>query len=456
MIDEYLSFVVPALESLSLRLRDRYNEHTKQLLNVILFTAVAYTVLLLLFVLFSFMNLHKVWQPAFNTLEALRRVSYSAIPKVAQEILNESRFTIAFRSFDFSHEYYDQIFCAMNDAVLVVGRSSKIIAKNLRAAQLFFKNNAGEGVIDLSEIPDSFRVKDSEVTLSERITIVSGHLTDNEADRDWFEIHSRPQSKTEEYYSCTISPLFDESSSSVLRSIIPSCYAVVLRDITDEEHKRQMAAKEKLKFESTMKAVMPEKVFEQLLQENRGKKSLAFVFEEAAICFCDIVQFTPWCARKSPKVVVDTLQKMFQEFDDVLHKHPSMTKIKTIGDCYMAASGILEKTHEPWKGIVEFCLDLIEAIGRINIGCGESLAVRIGAAYGKKIAAGVLSIEKPMFDVWGKLVKEAQDMESNGRPMMLHINRELFLRVKDLDLEVSFTEHTDATVFVSRNQAGPT
>ena len=62
-------------------------------------------------------------------------------------------------------------------------------------------------------------------------------------------------------------------------------------------------------------------------------------FDEATILFTDFKGFTEQSAKLSAQDLVLELNTCFKAFDGIMEKH-RIEKIKTIGDAYMAASGI--------------------------------------------------------------------------------------------------------------------
>jgi class 3 adenylate cyclase len=106
-----------------------------------------------------------------------------------------------------------------------------------------------------------------------------------------------------------------------------------------------------------------------------------------------------------------------------------MTKIKCIGDCYMAAGGIFSEVNQPAvhaKEMVEFGLAAIRALGTVNGEVNQSLRIRVGINTGGPIVAGVLGTEKPTFEILGPAINMAQQMEHTGIPMNVHMSRSTY------------------------------
>jgi class 3 adenylate cyclase/PAS domain-containing protein len=228
-------------------------------------------------------------------------------------------------------------------------------------------------------------------------------------------------------------------------------FALVFHDIGEEVGQQKLLEEETEKHKSIISQIFPPQIAEQLLKDRR---SLSRTVDLVAVAFCDIVTFTSWCGRETADRVVTALNLMFKKFDDACSRYPTMTKIKCIGDCYMSAAGVFSEAQDAPTAAREmlcFCLDCIDEIESVNQTLGHDLKVRIGISYGGPISAGVLGIQKPVFDIFGETVNQAQKMESSGTPMMVHIERNLYDIVRNEP--VVFDEQADGTFLVKKRKA---
>jgi len=69
-------------------------------------------------------------------------------------------------------------------------------------------------------------------------------------------------------------------------------------------------------------------------------------YENVAVLFCDVTNFTAYCDQHEPEDVISRLDALFVIFERVTAKH-GLEKIKTIGDGFMAAAGLLHKIDDP-------------------------------------------------------------------------------------------------------------
>ncbi|OHT10090.1 Adenylate and Guanylate cyclase catalytic domain containing protein [Tritrichomonas foetus] len=208
--------------------------------------------------------------------------------------------------------------------------------------------------------------------------------------------------------------------------VVSQSYVVTLRDITQIVMYNNLIKEERNKSDKLLASILPPNLVTRV---QNGEKNISFAVQSATILFMDIVEFTPWCASGTAAGVMSTLNLMYRYFDSNLSKGKTLTKIKCIGDCYMAAGGIFCEINQPAvhaKEAVEFGLSSIDSIRQLNAEKNENLKIRVGVNTGGPIVAGVLGTEKPTFEILGPAINMAQQMEHNGVPMQVHVSRPVY------------------------------
>lgn len=183
-------------------------------------------------------------------------------------------------------------------------------------------------------------------------------------------------------------------------------------------------SREYARSELLLRNLLPASIAVRLKDE--PSKVIADSFDSVSILFADVVNFTPTSARKKPEDVIDFLSRLFGEFDALAEKH-GLEKIKTIGDCYMVAGGMPEKSEGHAQSMADMALDMIAASQALAADFDDQLSIRIGLHVGPAMA-GVIGRNKPYYDVWGDTINVASRMESSGLPGRIQITPE----VKDI------------------------
>ena len=173
---------------------------------------------------------------------------------------------------------------------------------------------------------------------------------------------------------------------------------------------------ERDRADALLHAMLPAPVIHRL---NNGETQIADRFGNATIVFADIVGFTPLVARLDAGDLVDRLSGLFTAFDELVSRH-RIEKIKTIGDAYMAASGIPAEREDHAHAAVDFARDLIRATAQTNGGAVD-MNVRVGINSGPVIA-GLIGRKRSVYDVWGETVNLASRLESTGMPGRIQIS----------------------------------
>jgi class 3 adenylate cyclase len=157
-------------------------------------------------------------------------------------------------------------------------------------------------------------------------------------------------------------------------------------------------------------SVLPGAVAERL---KRGE-TVADEIAQATVLFADLVAFTDFAARADAASVVRRLNEVFRAFDALVAAR-GLEKIKTIGDAYMVAGGVLAPRPDHAAAVVEAGLEMIAACDRLRERGHPGLSLRVGVHTGP-LVAGVIGDSKATYDLWGDTVNVASRMESMGLP----------------------------------------
>jgi class 3 adenylate cyclase len=110
-------------------------------------------------------------------------------------------------------------------------------------------------------------------------------------------------------------------------------------------------------------------------QDNGGINSvpIADLFPNCTVMFADIAGFTAWSSTRGPEQVFVLLQSLYHRFDQSA-KRCKVFKVETIGDCYLAVTGLPEPQSQHALIMARFAWDCRNAM----IAVTRDLEVQLG------------------------------------------------------------------------------
>ena len=199
-------------------------------------------------------------------------------------------------------------------------------------------------------------------------------------------------------------------------------YQKELERTVDQRTKELRIANEKAEY--LLLNILPEDIARELT-EHPGR-TISRKYPNATVLFTDIVGFTKMSSTMSAEQTVRMLNTITSLFDERA-KLEGIEKIKTIGDAYMAATGLTENAEN--DGAVKMCRfaqGLLEDIKKFNKFFPIQIQIRIGINSGE-LVAGIIGKTKFIYDVWGDTVNVASRMESTGEAMRIHVSEPTYL-----------------------------
>ncbi len=178
---------------------------------------------------------------------------------------------------------------------------------------------------------------------------------------------------------------------------------------------------EQRRADELLQVILPPGVVQELKRTNGVAPRR---HDNVAVLFCDIVGFTAYCDRTAPDEVLRGLQPLVEVYEDLTVKH-HLQKIKTIGDAYMATSGLLSGSDNPVLDCVRCGLDMVENAKKH----GPGWSVRVGIHVGPVIS-GIVGRRQYLFDIWGDTVNIAARVESLGQQDHVNLSATAWDRVQ--------------------------
>ena len=129
------------------------------------------------------------------------------------------------------------------------------------------------------------------------------------------------------------------------------------------------------------------------------------------------------------KKIVPLLNALFAEFDNLTEVY-NVEKVKTIGDNYMAVSGVPTPNEDHASNLADYALSILTKLVEFNEVYKTNVQMRLGMTFGP-VVAGVIGHKKFIYDIWGDVVNIASRMESTSLPGKIQITEKMALILKE-------------------------
>mgnify|MGYP001434662540 CR=1 FL=1 len=174
--------------------------------------------------------------------------------------------------------------------------------------------------------------------------------------------------------------------------------------------------------------ILPAETAEEL--KSRGHTT-AKSHENVAIMFTDFEGFSKIAQELNPHDLVTSIDFYFKKFDQISSKY-QLEKIKTIGDSYLAASGLGQSNRDE-SNIVKAALEMQSFVNQMleapSNEISQPFPMRIGIHLGP-VVAGVVGVKKFQYDIWGNTVNVASRIESSSIAGRVAISESLYQKIQ--------------------------
>ena len=197
-----------------------------------------------------------------------------------------------------------------------------------------------------------------------------------------------------------------------------------------ERHTRDLQ-REKDRVEKLLLNIMPRAVYEEMRDSGFTTPQR---FDDATILMLDFVGFTDMAISRDPTALITELNDIFTVFDRIV-EHFGCDRTKTIGDAYMAVSGLPETNADHAESLARAAVRMRRYIDKRNASHAEQWYCRIGLHSGPVIGS-IVGVQKYVYDVFGPGVNLASRMEELAEPMQILVSADTHALIKS-DFELT-------------------
>jgi class 3 adenylate cyclase len=188
-----------------------------------------------------------------------------------------------------------------------------------------------------------------------------------------------------------------------------------------------LVAQKNQENEQLLLSIFPTAIAKRLKQ---GEKDIAEDISNVAVLFSDLTGFSKLSSTLTAYEIVAILNDLVAAFDEAADRQ-GMEKIKTIGDSYLAVSGLSIPYLDHDRRAIDFAIEMLSIIRRFNHERDFELNIRIAINSGD-VVAGIVGRNRFIYDVWGDTINTARDMRIACPPGSILVTSAVHQRLQDL------------------------
>uniref|UniRef100_A0A6B2EBN4 Guanylate cyclase soluble subunit beta-1 n=1 Tax=Phlebotomus kandelakii TaxID=1109342 RepID=A0A6B2EBN4_9DIPT len=184
---------------------------------------------------------------------------------------------------------------------------------------------------------------------------------------------------------------------------------------------------EKQKTDRLLYSVLPKTVANEL-RHQRPVPPKRYV--SVTLMFSGIVGFAKYCAENTDAEgamkIVKMLNELYTVFDALTDskRNPNIYKVETVGDKYMAVSGLPDPCENHAKCISNLALDMMDMAKNVTMGT-QPVKITIGIHSGE-VVTGVIGKRMPRYCLFGNTVNLTSRTETTGTPGSINVSEETY------------------------------
>ena len=184
--------------------------------------------------------------------------------------------------------------------------------------------------------------------------------------------------------------------------------------------------KEQERAEKLLLNIMPQQIYDEW-------KEFGVVtpqrYDDASVLMLDFVGFTQMSLSHEPTKLISELNDIFTTFDRISEQF-GCERLKTIGDAYVAVSGIPEANPDHARNVARVALRFVRYLERRNETSEFEWRCRIGIDSGPVIGS-VVGIQKYVYDIFGPGINLAARIEALCEPMEILMSERHYQHIRN-------------------------
>lgn len=306
----------------------------------------------------------------------------------------------------FNRALLDSVGVGLAIAEAVTG---EILFHNPRFLELFPELPANAAITQIVDVPDDadfagagIVIREQEIKIKRRKASLLIH----------FSRHSLPEGEVMMVECHNISKIKE------LEYMIESYSKMVEKNARDLRREKERA-------ERLLLNIMPKTIYEELKAFGVTTPQR---YDDASVLMLDFVGFTAMSMESDPMTLVSELNDIFTAFDRISEQF-GCERIKTMGDAYMAVSGIPEATPDHAQNVAKVALLCRRYVRQRGKTRPQDWQCRIGLATGPVIGS-IVGVQKYVYDIFGPGVNLASRMEALAGPMEIACDEDFYALIR--------------------------
>ncbi|XP_023168577.2 guanylate cyclase soluble subunit beta-1 isoform X1 [Drosophila hydei] len=197
---------------------------------------------------------------------------------------------------------------------------------------------------------------------------------------------------------------------------------------------------EKQKTDRLLYSVLPKSVANELRHQRPVPPKR---YDSVTLMFSGIVGFGQYCAANTDPEgamkIVKMLNELYTVFDALTDSKRNLNvyKVETVGDKYMAVSGLPDHCEDHAKCMARVALDMMDMAKNVKMG-SNPVQITIGIHSGE-VVTGVIGNRVPRYCLFGNTVNLTSRTETTGVPGRINISEDTYrLLCQEINQDDSF------------------